>query len=250
MIPPVRRTGTRRFIQLPGVYNFRDVGGYRTTAGRQVRRQRLYRSGEFHRIDPSGVRVLQEELGLNTIIDLRWTEDLDRAGTLGPLAEAAIDRHHIPLGNAESLADIPPLPVGLAYLPLAERCGADVVRVAQTLTSSDGLPAVIHCSAGKDRTGIVIALLLALLGIEDDDIVNDYSLTASEMPRWIAYLIERGELPPEPTGEPHSGDEVAPDAIRSMLESLRSTHGSIEGYFLHQGLTENEIGRLHNALLE
>ncbi len=240
----------QRLIEIPGVFNFRDIGGYPTRSGHRTRWSRLYRSGALHRVQPDGISLLQSTLGVKTIIDLRWADDLKRAGTLGPLAEMDIERHHRPLGNAEILKDVPPLPVELAYVPLATRSGADVAAIARTLGSESTFPAVIHCSAGKDRTGIFTALLLALLGVEDDLIVEDYSLTASEMPRWIAYRIAIGELPPESADTPHPGDAIAPDAIRSMLATLRNDHGSIEGYLLNHGLSPKDISTLRDHLLE
>ncbi len=240
----------QRFIDIPNVFNFRDIGGYPTKDGRSTRWGTLYRSGELHRLDAIGVDRLRTAIGLRTEVDLRWADDLERAGTLGPLVESGIDRRHIPLGSAEILKDIPPLPIELAYLPIAARSGPAVVSVARTIGDESSHPIVIHCSAGKDRTGVFIALLLALLGVDDELIVDDYALTASEMTRWINYRIERGELPRERITEPHPGDAIAPDAIQSMLDTLRNEHESIEGYFLHHGLTGDEVELLRSSLLE
>ncbi|MEZ4523468.1 MAG: tyrosine-protein phosphatase [Thermomicrobiales bacterium] len=241
----------QRSIDLPGVFNFRDIGGYPTVDGRQTRWKRLYRSGDLHRISAVGVRRLEDDLGLKTVVDIRWPDDLARSGTPGRLAKTDITRHHVPFGDIERLSGVPDLPVGLAYLPLVERCGDDTARIVQAIAAQDTLPAVVHCSAGKDRTGLIIALLLALLGVDDETIVEDYSLTARHMPRWIAFLIERGELPPEPSdADPHPGDAIAPEAIQSMLDSLRTTHGSIEGYFLHHGLEHDSIDGLRALLIE
>ncbi len=240
----------RRTIEVPGVFNFRDIGGYPTRDGRQTRWQCLYRSGDLHRISGAGMEQLENDIGLKTVVDLRWPGDLARSGTLGLLEDSDITRRHIPFGNAERLTGVPDLPVGLAYLPLVERSGGDAVRIVKAIVSDGGLPAVVHCSAGKDRTGLVIALLLALLGVDDETIIADYSLTAEHMLDWIAFLIERGELPPTPNDEPHPADAIAPEAILAMLAAVRSTHGSIESYFRDHGLSAQDVGRTKHTLLE
>src|SRR5690606_17562562 len=129
-----------RLLEIPGVYNFRDIGGYRTMDGRSVRWRRVFRSGELHRLTAEGDTSCRVELGVRTVIDLRWPGDHERAGTLGLLESAGVDYRRLPFGDAERLADIPSLPVGLAYLPLAERCGDDVARVIRLLADEGTFP--------------------------------------------------------------------------------------------------------------
>lgn len=248
-----------RWVALDAGFNFRDLGGYPARDGRTVRWGRLFRSDTLHRLTEDDLEVLAT-LGLRTVVDLRASTEIDDFGRLHPDACASLEWHHVPMldvvvlrPDAEtgpgSAAAVPAGPPGHHYVTLLGS-GTSVGRVLTLLARPDGLPAVFHCTAGRDRTGMVAAIALALLGVDDDVIAEDYALTnraRSRSDAWIqahepTFASYLAQFPPEQR-------VTRPEVILGFLDGLRATHGSVDAFARASGVRDLDLGHLREALL-
>jgi len=242
--------------ELDGPANFRDLGGYPTAGGGETRRGRLYRSDSLSYLSDRDVAALRE-LGVRTVIDLRAGHEVDEYGH-GPLA-AHVQQLHLPIVDQTRE---PPAPRRLirrapkfqqldeiyAFMlrQYAERFGA----VLHVIADPANHPLVFHCAAGKDRTGLVAALVLSLCDVPDDVIVSDFAFTESRMPEIIARHTARAE-------EASSDAEVAAQqygaqaaTMHVVLQTLRDEFGSVAGYVRAAGVNDDEIDALRAALVD
>jgi protein tyrosine/serine phosphatase len=244
-----------RRLQFDGCCNFRDLGGYRTRDGLTIRWRRLFRSDSLHYMSEADVARLVEELGAKTIIDLRMTSERARAGFVN--VDRTVRALHLPIiddsvTSADADGTSPKLETLADMYAVTLRAGsAGIGQVLRVLASPDAYPAVFSCSSGKDRTGLLAAIVLALLGVSDDDIVADYTLTAPAL-AVIGERVRREEpdfeqlarqLPPDLLDAP-------PGAMTATLQRIRDEHGSVEGYAAHAGITRDVIESLRDNLLE
>lgn len=224
MLPP----RSNRFA----VYNLRDLGGHRGLDGRIVRRGRLYRAGRLYRL-ARGDRTWLASFGLRTVIDLRRPDECAAKGTVTVtpgLTRHAIDLHPTPWAPALPTAQQMPEHLAASYLEIAEAgvTGQNPVGKALTTIADAGTaPLVFHCAAGRDRTGVLAALVLALLGVDDDEIADDYAgeAPASTAAIWIRAAC-RGELPLNGWAL----NRTPRGAVLLLLAGLRQRYGSIEAY--------------------
>lgn len=232
------------------VFNFRDVGGYAGHDGRTVRRGRLFRSDSLHRLGDDD-REAFAALGIRTVIDLRRPTEVERDGRV-PDFDGLTYRHIHPEHRdwAETRYDpAQSLPRYLAdrYADLARTGTAGVAEAVGLIADSANAPVVVHCIAGKDRTGIVCALTLAVLGVADADITADYALSGEASARfsaWVAATMPDAEEPPPPF-------LAAPaETMRLFLAELREGYGSPEGYLRHAGVTDQQLAALRAHLLD
>src|SRR5579859_4556528 len=180
--------GNQRVVDLEGCFNFRDLGGYRTVDGRCVRWQRLFRADGLHRLTEADLAHLAG-LGLATVIDLRTEKELDEVGRIAwPAPDLAF--HHLPM--LDVLPDRTTYPawvdagyVADRYVAMLEKGRDAVAEALAILTDPTAYPAVFHCAAGKDRTGLLAAVVLGLLNVSDEDIVADYALSQHAMTRML-----------------------------------------------------------------
>jgi protein-tyrosine phosphatase len=214
----------------PNLFNFRDLGGYATPDGRAIRWRRLFRSDSLSQIDPADAATFTA-LGVRTVIDLRRPREIERDGRVPAFDGLAY--HHINPMHAEwqeaTDHDEPSDARWLAnrYLDLAEH-GHDAIAAAVEVIADPGnAPVVVHCVAGKDRTGVVSAVVLALLGVPDEVIAEDYALTGAATDRTMAHL--RG-LNPEVAAMPTRWLLSPAETMLLFLADLRARHGSIQGY--------------------
>ncbi|HXQ19522.1 MAG TPA: tyrosine-protein phosphatase [Acidimicrobiales bacterium] len=245
-------TGTApdRWITLEGALNFRDFGGYQTSDGRHVRWRTLFRADGLSRLTEADCAVLRS-LGMATVLDLRSTTELE-IGRF-PVEAVPVSFHHLPI--VEETMD--PRKYRLAEGKLGERYeelarfGAPQIATALSIMADPAShPLVLHCTAGKDRTGVLAAVTLSLLGVADETIIEDYTLSSAAIEalreRWRAANPERGrELDEHP--EVYS---VAPTNISWLFGRLRAEHGSIEGYAEAAGVSPDLVDRLRATLLE
>lgn len=236
-----------RWIPLEGCYNFRDLGGYATADGRRVRRGRLYRSDGLQLLTDADVRRIEDELGVRAVIDLRTDVEVDTDG----VGKLAVDRHHLPIFDSEPRDGAPPLPVDLGelYFAMIRFARKRIARVLDCIASQED-PTIFHCAAGKDRTGVVGAVILGLLGVEERDIVDDYAFTSRNLDRIVArlegsdgYAVVYRELPPETL-------HAAPETMASLLARTRERYGSMREYARFAGVGDGTLARLEARLLE
>jgi len=228
-----------RHLPLPGTRNVRDVGGYPTHDGRVTRWRTLLRADQLDRLTPSGQAALLRT-GLRQVIDLRWPDELDRSPSVFRHSPAVRYRS-VPL-----LADDPTPHLGLAgmYRHVFDARGAQLAEVALALLEPEGLPAVIGCAAGKDRTGVTIALLLDVAGVEREVIVEDYALSAAHFANPVAHV--------EPD-DWRAGSLVVdcpPELMEEALEHLDREHGGSRSLLRRHGLADEQLGRLIDRLTE
>jgi protein-tyrosine phosphatase len=187
-----------RFVSMEGCFNFRDLGGYPVPGGLTVRQGRVYRSDALHRLTERGMKTFAT-LGIATVIDLRAPAEVARRswqpapGWEGrwlpvPLRPAVTDWAAY---SATQLAA--PDFTTMHYLETAEDGRAAIRTVIETLAETDRLPAVFHCAAGKDRTGVVAALILILLGVPAELVADDYALSEIATKRWEASIAAGGD---------------------------------------------------------
>lgn len=242
----------RRVIDLEGCLNFRDLGGYATGDGRRVRWRRLFRSDGLHVLTATDVRRLREEIGLGDVIDLRSSAEL-RIDGRGLLEQEPIRFHHLPLfdgAHTTSDRDTAAM-INLAdrYFLLAEYAKAAIARVV-TVIAESGSPAVYHCAAGKDRTGVVSAVLLGALGIRDEVIVADYAATQENLDAIVARLMAtegyRSMLEALPPDTLHA----EPATMIDLLTRIRERYGSMSDYLRSADVSQDTLDRLASAVLE
>jgi protein-tyrosine phosphatase len=235
----------RRHISLNGLYNLREVGGYPTSGGGTVRWGTLFRSDALHRLDESGTAAIAA-LGLRTVVDLRTQMEVDVAPSA--LAGVMARTTHISLliGDLQAL----PLELDAVYRYIIDACGKTVGEAIKLLTAPDAFPALVHCSAGKDRTGIVIALVLAVLGVPDEVIAADYGLSGGYLDQENTPAIGQVKASTG-LGENLTNELLAspPALMVSVLAQVRASWGSVDDYLLDHGLTAADLANLRVALV-
>jgi len=240
-----------RRIGLSGPVNFRDLGGYDTLDGRPVRWRRLFRSDSLSPVTAEDARLLTEELGLLAVVDLRSSGEVEWEGR-GGLADVALHYHHVPLIEEVSTDPDGPWDRWLHELYarlLAPSAGRVSVALAAIASEVAEHPTVFHCTAGKDRTGIVAALLLALLGVREEDIVADYVLTQDVMPVMIERFPGRALRRSGETRYPSPVLRAEADTMRHTLAVLAEDYGSAAGWAEAAALDPAVVTALRNALL-
>jgi protein-tyrosine phosphatase len=240
-----------RVVRLEGCLNFRDLGGYPTADGRRLRWRHVFRSDALHRLTPSDVAQVRDQLGLTTVIDLRSTGELRSEGR-GALEAEPLDFHHLPLFDGEAARAgswSTELTLADRYFLLCKVAREPIARVVNALAESPG-PAVYHCAAGKDRTGVISAVLLGLLGVPEEVIVADYAATQENLDAIIARLLET-------KGYQAMLSELPPDTLHAegatmleFLQRMRAEYGSLREYARDAGVHDAALARLETRLLE
>ncbi len=246
-------THEHRFVPLDGAFNFRDLGGLPTDDGGMTRSGVMFRSDALHHLVPSDVDRLTE-LGMRSVIDLRSSVELDRTGR-GPLEDTDMQWVHAPLSHGDAAAGnvLPPAlaegDLGRHYVnSLVERTET-LAEVIEHLASRDNLPAVFHCTAGKDRTGMVAALVLSLVGVPDDVIVHDYTLTDDRMALVMERIRASGDFPEPVTPLLERVGRAEAASMETFLAAVRETHGDAQGWASDAGLSDDTLASLHAVLV-
>lgn len=249
-----------RFIRLNGGLNIRDIGGYHTTDGRQVRWGRVFRAGTLHNLTPESWAYLQG-MGVRLVCDMRGEEEIAKEPEALPDGVAYC---HAPINAAndtlrylrtlflrpERIVDI--LPEMYTDVMIDDNA-AVFGQVVGMAADAEQLPLIIHCTAGKDRTGVSIALLLGVLGVPDETIIADYTLSNHVYPQLHAYAqmalnkagwmrVRAEDIQPVLTAEART--------MRHTLDHIRRRYGSIEAYLIDRaGLDAEVLASIRRNLL-
>jgi protein tyrosine/serine phosphatase len=243
----------QRKLTLTGCVNFRDLGGYPGADGRSIRWRQLFRADGLTRLDEADCTQLAD-LGLATVIDLRTKGEVEERGRF-PQDAFEVEYHHLPLTDVlpptEDLSRYDePAFVTSRYQQLFSEGSSSLARAVRLLAEPGALPAVFHCSAGKDRTGILSALVLGFLGVPRHVIVEDYALSAEAMIALLERLKqEYAESVAEVERYAPAVISVAPETMAAFLDSLENEHGSFDDLARSLGVTDAVLG-LRAALLE
>ena len=246
-----------RHLKFNSVLNFRDIGGYPARDGHTVAWRRVFRCGEFRNVTQDEFKRLTGELGVVSVIDLRSGPELENNGK-GLLEGSEIKYCNIafmtddggPEGNASRYAHCTNM--GEFYLVMArqEDYGKRIIEALEVIADPMNHPIVFHCAVGKDRTGMLAAVLLSLLGVAEKDIIEDYALSEPYMDELLARLKNN---PPKSGGPPMDIPEyfwkAPPESMNLFLSTLRRDYGSIEGYLESMGMEPSLTERLEIALL-
>jgi len=247
----------RRVVQLDAVHNFRDLGGYRTDDGRTIGWGRLFRADGLYRLTPDDLDVI-DALGIRTVVDLRSNPEFEQHGRF-PLERYPVAFHHLPILDTTWMkSEIPEVAddengsiefLTWAYGDMLSQGADRFAHAFQVLAVPGAAPAVFHCAAGKDRTGVLAALILGGLGVDHDTIVADYALTRAAMVRMRAWVLEYHPEMAERMGETPAFMLAAhPHAMRNVLDQLVIDHGSIRGYLSSIGVGDALLAEMAEAV--
>lgn len=229
----LRTPAAKRRRNLRGCFNFRDAGGYPTTAGRQVRRGRLFRSDGLHALTAADQREVAD-LGIAAVLDFRTREEVAEQG----LARVATALHQLPM--PEVLPSPPGTPgcqveaeaVAETYYAILATSSGTIRQVMAVLADATSYPAVVCCSSGVDRTGVVTAVVLSLLGVPDHLVIGDYAASREATLRRMGRL--RFEYPSSVSRDLDRYGTgllgVVPEAMALFLDRVRTEHGSFARY--------------------
>jgi protein-tyrosine phosphatase len=267
------------WIDLDGAANVRDVGGLPTVDGRRTRRGVLIRADNLQGLTPADVARLVDEHGVRTVIDLRTTGEVHLEGP-GPLLqpgpyEGRVAHHHLTLypepagaSDGEDLSRVLPTfeqertseardarrgatPTDMAgyYLGYVEDRPEHVAAALRLIADPASGASVVHCAAGKDRTGTVVALALSLAGVTRDAVVADYVASADRIDGVLARLRASPSYGPEL--EQRDVADITPQAgsMESFLDEVDRRYGGAHGLAMSIGVDEETVARLAARLV-
>ena len=238
-----------RHIAFERLHNFRDLGGYRSADGRAVRWGRLFRSDSLGKLQGGDWdRFLT--LGVRTVIDLRYLWEIERSGRV-PRHEGLAYHHlsieHRPYDQASLGPGTEPARFLADRYTEVVHDGVEELRRGLEIIADDTAPLVFHCHSGKDRTGLLAMLVLALIGVHEDDIVEDFALTELATERLVAEW--HAEHPELTLSWPAYGRAPA-EVMRLFLADLAARYGSVHGYATQRlGVDDDLVDALRSRLL-
>jgi protein tyrosine/serine phosphatase len=259
-----------RWIDLDGVVNMRDVGGLPTTDGGTIATGRLLRSDNLQDLTEADMRHLVEVVGLSDVVDLRSNVEVHIEGPAPLQAHGLVNHHRHSLlrddetdFSAEEALVVPWSKKSrhasesrprrdddhwashyLGYL--ADRPDS-VLGALEVIADAKGAT-VVHCAAGKDRTGTVVGLALSVAGVADEDVVADYVATGERIERVVERLRARPAYNEALEDQPLEHHRPRPETMARILAVLAERHGGAAGWLRAQGWGDQQVGRLRERL--
>ena len=271
----------KRILSIDGVINFRDLGGYKTIDGRSVKWHQLYRSAQLDRLTDQGVFDMAA-MGLKVVVDLRFSDETHKYPTmLAAVPDAEIlSWHDESVTQAKTKKGEPSNEILRSWKESLESNDPAQVREAMRVNYPKKLyshraiyrkmiqrlvngqfPLVFHCAAGKDRTGVAAALVLSLLGVNDEQIIEDYLITQQEIQHLLENWMSGGAghddpddfqqcLASYPQELVQPVFDADPSYIHTLLDYVNNQYGSFTQYALEVlDINESDIQRLKSHLL-
>ena len=245
---------SNRHYPFEGCFNFRDIGGYKNQDGKSVKKGLYFRTGRQDRMTERDLAQLSD-LKISTQIDLRKPDEVKDQGK-GPLETMGanyINIAVIPEGGSDQLSKLVGDTgiSGKRYLGYLEFGPTSWLRLFGILAEQENLPVVLHCTAGKDRTGVSTAFLLSVLGVSRDVIEADYLLTNLDTERQADFIEKT-------SGYPEGYDRksmitaagVPEDAMSDFLDGVESKWGSVIEYLEKIGTSREQMEKVRNNFLE
>ena len=223
--------------------------------GGTIRAGRLFRSATPQLMTADDLDWFRSQIGLRTVLDLRFAKEAAAEGC-GLLAGSGIEVVNIPFrvprpdpaAPARAPARMADF-LGPFYLGMVELSTGAIARAVRLLLD-DGMPALFHCAAGKDRAGILAALLLSSAGVPDDAIVTDYVRTNEQLERMLTQLLSLDFYADNLHLRDTQKNTVDGRVMEVFLAGVERTYGSARGYLLAAGLTDAELDRLRAELVD
>jgi protein-tyrosine phosphatase len=243
-----------RRVPFVGITNLRDLGGYPAADGGTTRWGRVFRADALHKLTAEDLEAFAA-LGVQTVFDLRG--DVERDEFPGP-----VPSRHVPITGRPVGITAPPPPSDMSaadgerilrdmYVGILEHSAANVAAVLRGLADPDAVPAVFHCHGGKDRTGVVAAVLLLTLGVDRETVLDDYEATRryrrlEDQQDSLANLLANGVSP-----EAAAGVLGTPRwAMAAAVDALDEVYGGVDRYVLEvAALTPIEVAALRDGLV-
>lgn len=260
--PPAELAG-ERILDWEGCLNARDTGGLTTGDGRRIRRGALVRSDVLTRITASGRRALIEH-GVRTIVDIRTPSEVARDWDVYPFGHA--ERNEIDAvayvnasftaGHDEHAWDM----VKAQYAQAATRTdlnrldidhhGAGMAAIAASVADARPGGVLIHCHAGKDRTGLTVAVLLSAIGVDDEQVAADYQLSLLNLEGLITDWLDEMSDDPSERARLRALSEPRAEAMLDTLAYVRERYGAADRYLGLHGLSADRLAGLRERLIE
>jgi protein tyrosine/serine phosphatase len=254
------------WIELENAVNVRDLGGLPVEGGKRLRTGQLVRSDNLQDLSPSDVTRLVDEIGVTTVVDLRSTGEVTSEGP-GPLhAVASVEHLHLSLlpefgemtdvakdalalNRERALQRDPENVADAFYFGYLEDRPESVVGALRAVATAPGA-ALVHCAAGKDRTGVVIAMALSVLGVPREEIVADYEATGERIVQILDRLRSSPTYAADIDNVPAHEHDPRPDIMRRFLDRLDSDYGGPLGWLGEHGFDRVDAERLRKKLVE
>jgi protein-tyrosine phosphatase len=244
-------------IPMDGLHNLRAVQGYAAADGRRLRPGLLYRSGAWERMTAKDRKWFAENV--RTVLDLRHPDEAASAAaaSLGAPPATLIPHSIFPpeLSMAEFIAELnaqrgPGISSGRYLEYLRAGAAARFAQAVAMLAEADRYPVLVNCTAGKDRTGLLIAMVMELLGIDDETIGAEYERSNAGIDGLIAYLGQIGRQPEGTLEAMRSRMATPADRILGFLAGVRGEFGSVRELLAPHGVAEPTVAALGDILLE
>jgi protein-tyrosine phosphatase len=266
-----RPEGDGKGIELDGVPNARGIGGYPTEDGHHLRDGLFFRTAGLNFLGAHGIGDL-EDLGVKEVVDLRDPAEIEQWPYSLP-ADIHVDR--VPLIKDDTVSRSGQLSGGSKganrsggkasndgavdmakmYHDIVFGSADRIVSILKKLATPSGHPMLIHCTAGKDRTGITSAILMSLLGVDDDMVVSCYAQSGANLGEAFKKAVMAGlDDDSDGVGEVSAAQTALlaspPELIRDVLDDIKRQYGSVEEYCLKNGMTSDEVETLRTLFVE